>query len=265
MHLSMRRASSLNVRSILLTSLLSSPLIPRVSGANVFSYFQLSSCNAGTAFYQYSDPNNLVHDINCHQVPNGTVAMYIDELDEGCTLRTYTSKTCSPSELSGVLITPGTCFYADHAIQLGSWRADCIGADYSFTNGDDTENSWTSDSGSADGIEEVLGTATGPVTITEHQAVMTKTVVPVRATDTDDTVTSATSTASDNVAAVETGHADVDTMSTTSHHSSSTTGSASRSASAAQSTSTDNAATAVVMFNTFLSGLGLAATIYLMN
>lgn len=179
-------------------------------------------------------------------------------------VRTYTSNTCSPSELSGVLITPGTCFFADHATQLGSWRADCIDADYSFTNGDDIGNSWSSDTGGADGIVEILATATGPVTITERQAVMTKTVVPVRGTDTDDTTASATGTASDDVAAVETGLADADATSTTSHRSSSTTGSASRSASAAQSTS-DSAAAAVVMFNTFLSGLGLAVTIYLVN
>ncbi|KAL2401581.1 hypothetical protein ABEF93_007303 [Exophiala dermatitidis] len=116
--------------------------------ATQLSFFEHNSCNAGTSFEQYTDYNVLTADTSCHQLPNGTVAFYVNQIDQGCSIRSYTSSNCNPSSssLAGVLVGVGTCFYIDEGVDLGSWRPDCPGVDYSSTNGLDTSNSYTSTS-----------------------------------------------------------------------------------------------------------------------
>ena len=96
-------------------------------------------------------------------------------------VRTYTSSTCDPSTPFGLLISAGTCFYIDETEPLGSWRADCLGTDYTYTNGDDPANSYSEDPGNPD-VVEVLATATGAVTLLQSGKDMTLTVMPVAAT-----------------------------------------------------------------------------------
>ncbi|KAK5051472.1 hypothetical protein LTR84_003124 [Exophiala bonariae] len=180
--------------------LFSSTFISLTTASTEFSFFEHSSCNAGTAFYQLTDPNPLITDLNCHQMPAGSIALYISDIDDGCLLRTYNTPNCNPSSLSGLLVNSGTCFYADaHEAVMLSWRADCAGVDYGDSNGEDHGNSYTSSSVSDDGsgasegedtaesalVASILATATGPVTVSvDAQNAITKTVVPVKETTT---------------------------------------------------------------------------------
>jgi len=151
-------------------SLLALALAPCLAqAASQLSFFEHSSCNAGTSVSQYEDPNALQADTTCHQVPNATVAMYVDQIDQGCSLRIYLSTDCDASafSLAGLLIGAGTCFYVEEGVELGSWRPDCPNVDYSSTDGADTGNSYSNgqDDGGAN-VEAALVTATGAVTLT---------------------------------------------------------------------------------------------------
>lgn len=55
-----------------------------VYAATQLSFFEHNSCNAGTSFEQYTDYNVLTADTSCHQLPNGTVAFYVNQIDQGC-------------------------------------------------------------------------------------------------------------------------------------------------------------------------------------
>lgn len=96
-------------------------------------------------------------------------------------VRTYSSSTCSPSTLSGLLLSAGTCFYVSESEPIGSYRADCVGIDYTDSNGDDHGNSYSVDAGDAD-VVDILATATGPVTVSPTNGQVTKTVIPVKVT-----------------------------------------------------------------------------------
>ncbi|KAJ4524396.1 hypothetical protein HRR83_002517 [Exophiala dermatitidis] len=141
--------------------------------ATQLSFFEHNSCNAGTSFEQYTDYNVLTADTSCHQLPNGTVAFYVNQIDQGCSIRSYTSSNCDPSSssLAGVLIGVGTCFYIDEGVDLGSWRPDCPGVDYSSTNGLDTSNSYTSTSSNNNGSNgNSSGSSNSTITITSAAA-----------------------------------------------------------------------------------------------
>ncbi|EHY56402.1 hypothetical protein ABEF92_006630 [Exophiala dermatitidis] len=147
-----------------------------VYAATQLSFFEHNSCNAGTSFEQYTDYNVLTADTSCHQLPNGTVAFYVNQIDQGCSIRSYTSSNCNPSSssLAGVLIGVGTCFYIDEGVDLGSWRPDCLGVDYSSTNGLDTSNSYTSTSSTSSNNNGSNGNSSGSsnstITITSAAA-----------------------------------------------------------------------------------------------
>lgn len=69
-----------------LIALLALALAPRLAQATLqLSFFEHSSCNAGTSIAQYDSPAPLQADTTCHQIQNGTVALYVDQIDEGCT------------------------------------------------------------------------------------------------------------------------------------------------------------------------------------
>lgn len=55
--------------------------------ATQLSFFEHSSCNTGTSFQSYDDPNALQADTSCHQLPNGTTALYVHQIDDGCTCK----------------------------------------------------------------------------------------------------------------------------------------------------------------------------------
>lgn len=80
-----RSHSKFDILTIPTALLFSSSLISRAIASTEFSFFEHSSCNAGTAFYQLTDPNPLTTDLNCHQMPAGAVALYISDIDDGCT------------------------------------------------------------------------------------------------------------------------------------------------------------------------------------
>ncbi len=77
----LQRSSSKALVSLL--AILSAPQLAH--GATQLSFFEHSSCNAGTSFQSYDDPNALQADTSCHQLPNGTVALYVHQIDDGCT------------------------------------------------------------------------------------------------------------------------------------------------------------------------------------
>ena len=56
-----------------------------VHAATQITFFEHSSCNAGTSFAEYNDAGTLQSDTSCHQTPNGTVALYVNGIDSGCT------------------------------------------------------------------------------------------------------------------------------------------------------------------------------------
>ncbi|KAK5446569.1 hypothetical protein LTS15_009501 [Exophiala xenobiotica] len=167
-------------------SLLAILFAPQLAhAATQLSFFEHSSCNAGTSFQSYDDPNALQADTSCHQLPNGTTALYVHQIDDGCTLRTYLSTSCDPvqSSLSGLLIPVGNCFYVEEGTNLGSWRADCPGVDYSSTNGLDTGNSYTNNANDGgDNVYSALVTATGAVTLTASTATTSATESAAAAT-----------------------------------------------------------------------------------
>lgn len=78
------------LRSLLVSTVfLSSALISGVDASSEISFFRQNSCNAGTGFYSWSNPNPLTSDVKCHPVPAGAVALYISDIDEGCTSMFY--------------------------------------------------------------------------------------------------------------------------------------------------------------------------------
>jgi hypothetical protein len=81
----MRRTTRSHLRSLFISASISSSIVSQAYASTQFSFFEHSSCNAGTAFYQITDPNPLTSDMNCHQMPSGSVAIYIDDIDDGCT------------------------------------------------------------------------------------------------------------------------------------------------------------------------------------
>ncbi|KAI1619690.1 hypothetical protein EDD37DRAFT_654582 [Exophiala viscosa] len=133
-----------------------------VHAATQITFFEHSSCNAGTSFAQYNDAGTLQSDTSCHQTPNGTVALYVNGIDSGCTLRTYESTNCDPSasSLAGLDVSVGTCFYVEEGVTLGSWRPDCSGIDYSSTNGEDTGSSYASSSSGVTGVVTLTASST---------------------------------------------------------------------------------------------------------
>ncbi|EXJ87297.1 hypothetical protein A1O3_04256, partial [Capronia epimyces CBS 606.96] len=48
------------------------------------SFFEHNSCNAGTSFEVYTDYNALTADTSCHELSNGTIAFYVNQMDQGC-------------------------------------------------------------------------------------------------------------------------------------------------------------------------------------
>ncbi|KIW19236.1 hypothetical protein PV08_03530 [Exophiala spinifera] len=160
-------SQSSKVATLLAITLLFAPHVAHAALA--LTFFEHSSCNAGTSFQSYNDPNALQADTSCHQLPNGTVALYVNQIDQGCTLRIYLSSDCSPLAPSpaGLLVPAGNCFFVEEGVDLGSWRPDCAGVDYSSSNGLDKGNSYNNNTndGSAD-IYSALVTATGVVTVT---------------------------------------------------------------------------------------------------
>ncbi len=60
-------------------------LATQVLAVTDLTFFEHTYCNAGTLFDEYDDTNSLVADTSCHQLPNGTVALYVNEIDDGCT------------------------------------------------------------------------------------------------------------------------------------------------------------------------------------
>jgi len=66
---------------------------------------------------------------------------------------------------------------------IGSYRADCVGIAYTDSNGEDHGNSYSPSSGDDAEIVDLLATATGPVTIPQTTGEITKTVIPVRGTE----------------------------------------------------------------------------------
>ncbi|KAJ9645632.1 hypothetical protein H2204_001213 [Knufia peltigerae] len=168
------------MNAIKVATLLTAFLAPHVARATTaLTFFEHSSCNAGTSFQSYNDPNALQADTSCHQLPNGTVAVYVNQIDDGCTLRIYTSSDCSPlaSSPAGLLVPGGNCFFVDEGVDLGSWRPDCAGVDYSSSNGLDRGNSYSNNANDgSDEIYSALVTANGGVvTLTATAAASTST------------------------------------------------------------------------------------------
>lgn len=76
------------MNAIKVATLLTAFLAPHVARATTaLTFFEHSSCNAGTSFQSYNDPNALQADTSCHQLPNGTVAVYVNQIDDGCTCK----------------------------------------------------------------------------------------------------------------------------------------------------------------------------------
>lgn len=75
----------------------------------------------------------------------------------------------------------GTCFFVDDRVTLGSWRADCPGVDYSYSDGKDKGNSFLHVAGiqEDDNMEGLLGTATGVVTVQPSSMAATKSKTPM--------------------------------------------------------------------------------------
>ncbi|EXJ83459.1 hypothetical protein A1O1_07082 [Capronia coronata CBS 617.96] len=148
----------------------------------------------------YADPNPLTADTSCHQFLNGTVAFYVNQIDQGCSIRSYLSSNCDPStsSIAGILIAVGTCFYVDEGVNLGSWRPDCAGVDYSSSNGLDKGNSYSNGTNTAPAVQSVLMTATGGVvTFTGVTASPTSSATPIStSTATPTTATAAAGSAS---------------------------------------------------------------------
>lgn len=82
------RVRSRSMNAIKVATLLTAFLAPHVARATTaLTFFEHSSCNAGTSFQSYNDPNALQADTSCHQLPNGTVAVYVNQIDDGCTCK----------------------------------------------------------------------------------------------------------------------------------------------------------------------------------
>ncbi|KIV82759.1 hypothetical protein PV11_04841 [Exophiala sideris] len=164
--------------------------------ATQLTFFEHSSCNAGTSFARYNDAGTLQSDTSCHQTANGTVALYVNGIDSGCTVRTYQSTNCDPSasSLAGLDVSLGTCFYVEEGVTLGSWRPDCSGVDYSSTNGEDQGSSYASSSSSITGVITLTASSTSSSSSTSMSS-STQTTAASSSASGSSTATQATSVA----------------------------------------------------------------------
>ena len=71
--------------SVLLTFTLLTHFLPAAQAAVSLHYFPQASCNANTDISGYTSVAAALLDTSCHLAPDGTVALYVDGVDEGCT------------------------------------------------------------------------------------------------------------------------------------------------------------------------------------
>lgn len=81
-------------RAVLSLSLLAVFVSHAVAATNVQS-FPEANCNPGTSTFVYASDQAGAEDIECKTPPDGTIAIWIESLDAGCTSTTSTESPMS--------------------------------------------------------------------------------------------------------------------------------------------------------------------------
>ncbi|ETN42804.1 uncharacterized protein HMPREF1541_01962 [Cyphellophora europaea CBS 101466] len=97
-----------------------------LSASNVQT-FPSTNCEPGTSLSVYNSDAAGSEDQDCKTAPEGTTAIWVETLDEGCTVRTFSSPSCSDN--LGLGIIPNTCYFRNPSpdpVIIGSWRIVCV-------------------------------------------------------------------------------------------------------------------------------------------
>ncbi|KPI37493.1 uncharacterized protein AB675_10315 [Cyphellophora attinorum] len=93
-------------------------------------YYNSGDCDPTHLISVYSSTGASSSNTACHGAPSGTLAVWVDSLDAGCSARTYADASCT--SLLGLALTPQTCYVGPSSQQsIGSFRIVCGATDAS--------------------------------------------------------------------------------------------------------------------------------------
>ncbi|KAF7502901.1 hypothetical protein GJ744_004939 [Endocarpon pusillum] len=102
-------------------------LLASASATTTISFYQKNSCasNSPSAGDDFTSSNLVAGSGICYHPPINTIALGIDEIEDGCSITAYLDTTCSMPTSEALATTNSPCYFLGPEEHIGSFKASC--------------------------------------------------------------------------------------------------------------------------------------------